>query len=202
MTDDMESLENAVVVDCEGKEVGRVLEVHPDAFSGRPGWVAVRGGLLHGKSLVPIGDMAPVEGRIQVPYDTATIRRAPYVDLSAGEAVEEAVTREGGEAESIHDDRATRRRHEDYWELYEYYGIPFGRPDTTGAASPEADYGFGSTGTSPEAEGAARTPEEIAEVYPEAAAAYDAAPSGVPTDGAGTTGTAGSTATSASRPQP
>lgn len=172
---DTESLQNAVVVDCEGKEVGQVLEVHPDAFSGRPGWVAVRGGLLHGKSLVPIGEVEPVDGRLQVPYDTATIRRAPYVDLAAsGDAVEEAVNREGGDEESIREDRA-QRRHDDYWELYEYYGLPFGRPDTTGAASPEADYGFGSVGTSPEAEGASRTPEEIVAAHPEAAEDFAAA---------------------------
>src|SRR4029079_18136835 len=147
------SLENAVVVDCEGKEVGGVLEVHRDAFSGRPAWVAVKGGLLSGKSLVPVGDGEPVDGRLQVPYDATTIRKAPYVDLTNDALVEEEVSREGGEAESIHDDKTSRQRREDIWALYEYYGLPFGRPDTTGAASPEAEYGFGSAGTSPEAEG-------------------------------------------------
>ncbi|MFL6139823.1 MAG: PRC-barrel domain-containing protein [Frankiaceae bacterium] len=165
---DEQSLESAVVVDCEGKEVGNVLEVHRDAFSGRPAWVAVRGGLLHGKSLVPVGDTEPVDGRLQVPYDAATIRKAPYVDLTSEELVEEETKREGGEAESIHDDKTSRQRREDVWALYEYYGLPFGRPDTTGAASPEAEYGFGSAGTTPDAEGAARTPEEIAEAYPDA----------------------------------
>ena len=168
MAQDVESLQNAVIVDCEGKEIGEVLEVHRDAFSGRPAWVAVRGGLLHGKSLVPVGDTEPVDGRLQVPYDAATIRKAPYVDLASDELVQEETSREGGEEESIHDDKANRQRREDIWQLYEYYGLPFGRPDTTGAASPEADYGFGSAGTSPEAEGANGTAETVAEAYPDA----------------------------------
>jgi hypothetical protein len=169
MTDPYESLDSAVIVDCDGKEVGEVLEVHRDAFSGRPAWVAVKGGLLHGKSLVPVGDAVPVDGKLQVPYDSATIKKAPYVDLSAEqEAVDEEAER-AGDDESI---EQREKRANDHWQLYEYYGVPFGRPDTTGAASPEAEFGFGSAGTSPEAEGAAATPEEIVAEHPEAASAY------------------------------
>jgi len=170
MTDPYESLESAVIVDCAGKEVGQVLEVHRDAFSGRPAWVAVKGGLLHGKSLVPVGDALPQDGKLQVPYDAATIRKAPYVDLTAEqEAVHEEAQREGV-SESI-EERAVAKRN-DHWEVYEYYGVPFGRPDTTGAASPEAEFGFSSAGTSPKAEGSTATPEEIIAAHPEAAAAY------------------------------
>jgi hypothetical protein len=170
MTDPYESLEEAVVVDRDGKEVGQVLEVHRDAFSGRPAWVAVKGGLLHGKSLVPVGDAEPVDGKLQVPYDAATIRKAPYVDLTAEQqAVEEEASREGI-SESIEERDVSRRN--DHWEVYEYYGVPFGRPDKTGAASPEAEFGFGSAGTSPKAEGSTATPEEIIARHPEAADAY------------------------------
>jgi hypothetical protein len=175
MTDPYESLDSAVVVDCDGKEVGQVLEVHRDAFSGRPAWVAVKSGLLHGKSLVPVGDAEPVDGKLHVPYDVGTIRKAPYVDVTAEAESLDLDVETGREAggETVEEERAaTRRRRDDHWEVYEYYGLPFGRPDTTGAASPEADYGFGSAGTSPEAEGAHRTPEEIIAEHPEAAEAY------------------------------
>jgi hypothetical protein len=148
-----DALRSAVVVDCEGKDVGDVLEVYPDPFSGRPGWVAVKGGLLHGKSLVPVGECEPTDGRLQVPYDSATIRKAPYVDLTVTDAIEQEAKRTGLD-ESIQDDKTAHRPRDDHWEIYEYYGLPFGRPDTTGAASPEVDYGFASAGTTPEAEGA------------------------------------------------
>ena len=189
MTEQHESLDGVVVVDCDGKEVGEILEVHRDAFSGRPAWVAVRGGLLRGKSLVPVGDNKAVDGKLQVPYDSATIRKAPYVDLTVAEqALEVEASREGFD-ESIQDDKTVHRAHrDDHWELYEYYGLPFGRPDTTGAASPEADYGFGSAGTSPEAEGAQATPEEIVATHPEAAEAY---PEGILGDESAATSTIG-----------
>jgi PRC-barrel domain len=203
------ALRSAVVVDCEGKEVGEVLEVYPDPFSGRPGWVAVKGGLLHGKSLVPVGDCEPTDGRLQVPYDSATIRKAPYVDLSESGVVDEEAKRSGLD-ESIQDDRVATRPRDDHWEIYEYYGLPFGRPDTTGAASPEADYGFGSAGTSPEAEGALGDGPPAVTTDPATgeatagtgtAAAYPAEPTGS-TGSTGSTGPVGSTGSTGSGAHP
>ena len=80
--DKISQLASATVVGSDGTKLGSVGQVYLDDVTGNPEWVTVRTGMFgSSESFVPLGQ-ASVEGEtIRVPYDKATVKEAPRVDV-------------------------------------------------------------------------------------------------------------------------
>jgi hypothetical protein len=63
-----------------GSAVGRIEGAYVDEASGKPHWLHVRMGRFGHHTLVPSGDAVAGVGRVWVPYDRDTIRRAAKID--------------------------------------------------------------------------------------------------------------------------
>lgn len=120
----VQALDDSVVIDSDGSEVGRVGQVYTDNETGQPTWVTVKTGWFGGReSFVPLDAAAINVGTIRVPYDKDTIKGAPHNDA--------------GEPLSANDER----------ELYTYYGLAeSGDGDVTDMPDEHADRTRGDAG--------------------------------------------------------
>ncbi len=74
-------LDEGVVKDRSGAEIGMVGQVYLDDQSGEPEWVTVKIGILGGsESFVPLREASSWGSEIVVPYSRSTIKNAPSVD--------------------------------------------------------------------------------------------------------------------------
>ncbi|CAN5361220.1 PRC and DUF2382 domain-containing protein [soil metagenome] len=83
-TDQMQGLldNNAEVVDSDGDKVGKIGQVYLDDTSGNPEWVTVKTGLFGtSETFVPISAADVDDNSIRVPFDKATIKDAPRIDV-------------------------------------------------------------------------------------------------------------------------
>jgi len=100
--DEVEDWKDCDVVGRDGDKIGTVEDIYVDEATGRPEWLAVKGGIFGTRSrLVPIGDARRDEEGVMVTETKDTIKDAPDVSLD-GE-VSEAKERE----------------------LYEYYDLTY-----------------------------------------------------------------------------
>lgn len=101
------------LLDQEGRNVGKIGHVYVDDTTGQPTWVTVQTGMFgQRETFVPLQGAQPAEEDIKVPFDKATIKDAPNVDVDEhiSEQEEEQIfqhygmtptvpgQREGGEA--------------------------------------------------------------------------------------------------------
>jgi uncharacterized protein (TIGR02271 family) len=97
---DLERLTEGNLVGQDGTKIGRVADIYVDNTSRQPEWVLVNTGLFGTKeSFVPLAQATEQDGDIVVPYDKATVKDAPKIDVDG----------ELNEAEEA--------------ELYRYYGL-------------------------------------------------------------------------------
>jgi len=108
----VQTLDASVVVDSDGRELGKVGQVYTDNDTGQPSWVTVKTGWFGtNESFVPLNS-ATIDGdTIRVPYDKDMIKGAPNND--AGAPLSET----------------------DEQELYSYYGLT----STTGRTKSHVD---------------------------------------------------------------
>jgi hypothetical protein len=67
-----------VVLDRDGHRIGAVLDIYYDAETDEPGWALLDLEQADGKtSLVPLGEASELAVGIQLPFELATVRRAP-----------------------------------------------------------------------------------------------------------------------------
>jgi PRC-barrel domain len=100
-----------VVVDRDGHRIGSVVDIYYDAETDEPGWALLDLEQADGKtSLVPLAEASELSVGIQVPFEVATVRRAPGMPL------------------------AGRLWPQDEAALYRYYGL-----DYTGASLVDLD---------------------------------------------------------------
>lgn len=94
-------LDDSVVVDGDGSEIGRVGQVYTDNQTGQPSWVTVKTGWFGVReSFVPLNSATIDADVIRVPYDKDMIKGAPNND--SGEPLSE----------------------DDEQQLYAYYHLP------------------------------------------------------------------------------
>jgi uncharacterized protein (TIGR02271 family) len=103
------SLRGADVYDRNGDKIGSLGQVYLDTYTNQPAWASVNTGFFGLKeSMVPVTDAEVTGDGIRVPYDKATVKDAPNVDVSADEP--------------LMDDEVSR--------LYQHYGVPGDQPGT------------------------------------------------------------------------
>lgn len=85
----MAGLIGADVTDVDGEKVGTVAQILVDPATGRPGWAAVRMGLLRRSSFVPLDAADTVDGGLRVPYTKALVKAAPHIDRDTLSATDE-----------------------------------------------------------------------------------------------------------------
>ncbi len=93
------------LVDESGNKIGAIETIYTDTDTGRPEWFAVKTGLFGRRlSFVPMSRAYfDSEDHVVVPYDKGEVKDAPHVDP---------------DGELSHDEEA---------QLYDYYGVSFGR---------------------------------------------------------------------------
>jgi len=80
------SLRGADVYDRNGDKIGSLGQVYLDTSTNQPAWASVNTGFFGLKeSLVPITDAESTGDGIRVPFDKATVKDAPNIDVSADE---------------------------------------------------------------------------------------------------------------------
>ncbi|GGS63512.1 photosystem reaction center subunit H [Planobispora rosea] len=68
----------------DGDKIGDVKHVFLDDATGQPEWLCVKTGLFGlNETFVPIRDASLVQDHVEVPYDKATIKDAPNVDVDS-----------------------------------------------------------------------------------------------------------------------
>lgn len=103
-------LNDGVVVDSEGTDIGQVAQVYLDNDTGVATWVTVRTGWFgSNESFVPLRSASVDAGTIRVPYDKAMIKDAPNFDADAP------------------------LTEDDEQQLYSYYGVEGGPAGTQAA---------------------------------------------------------------------
>jgi uncharacterized protein (TIGR02271 family) len=99
-TKDLERLTEGHLLGNDGTKIGRIADIYVDNTTRQPEWVLVNTGLFGTKeSFVPLAQASEQDGDILVPYDKATIKDAPKIDID-GELSEQEEA-----------------------ELYQYYGL-------------------------------------------------------------------------------
>jgi len=80
------SLRGKDVFDRDGDKIGSLGQVYLDTSTNQPAWASVNTGFFGLKeSLVPLADAEATADGIRVPYDKATVKDAPNIDVSADE---------------------------------------------------------------------------------------------------------------------
>lgn len=89
--DQIQSLQNdGVVVDENGKKIGKVGQVYLDDSSGEPSWVTVKTGLFGtSESFVPLQGASVQDGEVRVPHNVDRVKNAPRVDADGSITPEE-----------------------------------------------------------------------------------------------------------------
>jgi len=73
-----EEFRDRLVVDEQGQDIGKVIDVIYDAATNRPIWLVVHTGMLHGDHYMPVvGTYRSEEGNIVSPYEKQTVQHAP-----------------------------------------------------------------------------------------------------------------------------
>jgi uncharacterized protein (TIGR02271 family) len=84
-------LSGDLVVDPDGREVGRIAEVFLDDATGRPAWAAVATGPGGGRrTFVPLADAEFMGNRLRLSHGKAVIEAAPPVQVTDGHLDPEA----------------------------------------------------------------------------------------------------------------
>jgi uncharacterized protein (TIGR02271 family) len=110
-------LRGADVYDRDGDRIGTVGQLYTDA-SGQPTWASVNTGLFGMReSLVPVHEAHWHENRLQVPYEKATVKDAPNIDVDADEPLD-------GDAVAL---------------LYRHYDLSWGGSANDGRATGRSD---------------------------------------------------------------
>lgn len=107
MTENIEALTRATVVDRDGDKVGGVGQLFLDDATGQPSWVTVSTGFFGSKeTFIPLADAQIAGEEIRVPYEKDFIKDAPNMDVDQHLTPEEEQ------------------------ELYRYYGVGEAAPLT------------------------------------------------------------------------
>jgi hypothetical protein len=69
--------------EISGAPVGRIEGIYVDGRSGEPEWLVVRRGRFGSRCFVPAREAVDAVGHVWVPWDRATIRRAPDAERGA-----------------------------------------------------------------------------------------------------------------------
>ena len=78
-------LSGDLVVDPDGREVGRVVEVYLDDRTGRPAWAAVDAGADGVRpTFVPLADAEFMGNRLRLSHEKAVLEAAPRVEVASG----------------------------------------------------------------------------------------------------------------------
>ncbi|MBO1756498.1 DUF2382 domain-containing protein [Allobranchiibius sp. CTAmp26] len=118
-TEQIQTLIGGNAIDNEGAKIGSVGQIYLDDQSGQPEWVTVKTGLFGtSETFIPLRD-AQVEGEdLKLPYSKSKVKDAPRMD----------------DAEQHLDVEQEQK-------LYEYYGLDYNAPVTTGRDNGGRDAG-------------------------------------------------------------